>query len=463
MDSISLHQELNLEGSNFSNSEHCEGYQSMKTLKSFFLIVCLSAFSGTALSQLVTARFGTSFYAWDKFDTVGASKLITRGFQTLQLDVAEGDVSLHTYLTGAINSFGEDGTVRFSSLFLKWRNIGKAFDLNVGRVPFFAGAGNGVVDGALMKARVLDEKVTLVAYGGANVAGYLPTNTLDYLEKNLLLGGQITSTIMENTRVGVSYVNRHIKRESYWAVRPDSQFNPTPYFVEPDSRAQQTVGVDVSYDKTKRYSAYGRYDYDMNTKRSLRGQISARAYTTEKLVFTGDFIYREPFVPYNSFFTVFPMNSIREYEGGIEYLFSTSLQAFGRFAYVSYTDDNSRRLTIGANARYASVSYSGSNGYAGRLSSYYVQGMYPLFDRMFIPTVGFSYATYRLNAGVQKREESFAGSFGAVIRSLHSISLDMQVQWLRNKVANNDVRLFGKLSYWFSHDLNLFKHKEVSE
>jgi hypothetical protein len=77
--------------------------------------------------------------------------------------------------------------------------------------------------------------------------------------------------------------------------------------------------------------------------------------------------------------------------------------------------------------------------------------MYPLFEKKLIPTVGASFATYRLDRTNDERQEIFSGSVGAIVRLLSSFSFDAQVQWARNKIAENDVRAFGKISYWFNH------------
>jgi hypothetical protein len=438
----------------------------VKFFQRFLLLVSLLAVSSLTNAQLVNGRFSTSVYAWQQFDTVGVSQTLARGFQTLQLEVSQGDVSLRTSMYGATNfsqSFGNDGLIRINNLYLRWKNVEDAMDLSLGRIPVFAGVGNGTLDGALIKARGMDERVWFTAYGGANVLPDLKSMSFSDLDQKFLIGSQLITTLIPQARIGVSYVNRHIPRESYWATRPDSLFNPTTVLIVPDSRAQQAVGVDARYDQDGAYSVYSRYDYDLNSKYTLRGQFGARVQTSDQLALTGDFIYREPYVPFNSFFTVFPVSPIRELEGGIEYSVSPSYHAFGRFAYVGYVDALSRRITVGMNADYGSISYAGSSGYAGILNSFYVQGMYPLLDRTLVPTVGFSYSKYRLSEEATQDDNVFAGSFGAVVRPSSLISVDAQVQWLHNDIASHDVRLLVNVNYWFNHNFKFLQHKEASE
>ena len=47
-------------------------------------------------------------------------------------------------------------------------------------------------------------------------------------------------------------------------------------------------------------------------------------------------------------------------------------------------------------------------------------------------------------------------SLGATLRPIQAASLDVQAQWLRNRVFDNDMRLFAKLNIWLTEQLNLF-------
>jgi hypothetical protein len=353
-------------------------------------------------------------------------------------------------------SFGDEGTIRARQLFLKWSNIAKVLDLSVGRVPLFAGVGIGMVDGATARLRLYENRLSILGYGGANVSPLLKSKGFADLDKNYLAGGQITGNVAEGLKLGVSYVNRNVQRDSYTAIRPDSAYNPIAVTIVPEHKAEQIAGADVRYTYADLVTSYGRFDYDINAKRSLRGQLYARVAATGQIAFTGEFIYREPRIYYNSIFSVFPVSPSREVEGGVEYSFNSSVRAYGKLGYVRYTDVVSRRLSFGLYTEYASAGFSGANGYAGQLSSFDLQAMYPLLDRSVIPTIGFSYGTYRQNAELDARQEIYSGSLGGVFRPLPQFSLDAQVQWLRTPIAKSDVRLFAKINYWFHTNLNLF-------
>lgn len=411
----------------------------------------------TALAQEVNGRFSTSFYSWEQYTSPSTSKVIARAFQTAQFDVTEGDVSFHTSLTGAMRvngDFGEDATVRLRQLFVQAKRVGGAMDLSLGRIPIFAGVGLGIVDGIAVQSTVGQGNITLRAYGGGNVRPDLKSSGLSNLKKNFLLGGQIAGNVTDALRLGVSYVNRNIERDMYSALRADSLFNPIAIMVVPDSKAEQVVGGDLRYAQNDALSVYGRYDYDLNFKRSLRGQLHARVRVAADVSVTGEFIYREPRIQYNSFFAVFSASPSREYEGGVEYAPMTALQTYAKFAYIGFSDALSRRLTLGATWEYASLGYAWTNGYAGEISMFDVQGTYPLFERKLVPMVGVSLGSFRQNQSASPRQDLLAGTIGVVARPVPQFSFDTQVQLLQNPIASNDVRFFAKVNYWFHADLS---------
>jgi hypothetical protein len=301
---------------------------------------------------------------------------------------------------------------------------------------------------------VMQGKLVVSAYGGSNVPGSLVYDHNRDLDKNFLLGGQVTGEITRGTRFGVSYVNRRIERPDYEAVRADSLYNPVTVTVSPGSRATQLLGTSVSHAAAGLLDLYGRYDYDLNLERTRRAELNARADIIGGFTLLGNFIYREPEVPYNSWFRFFPLSPIREFEGGLEYAFAPALRASARFAYVGYEGDMSRRLTAGIAAGNFSASYSGSNGYAGELSSFYAQGAHPVMEGFLTLTASASYSTYRLSAA-SAEETMFSGALGAVVRPDAPVTVEVQGQFIDNRYVQNDVRGFLKVSYWFNHTLGV--------
>jgi len=408
-----------------------------------------------AQAQLVNGRFVTSLYTWEKFDTVNSSKTYLRGFQTVQLAVAQGDVSLNTYLQGAINTDGSVGLVRAYNLYLRWANIGKAVDVSLGRQAVYAGAANGTIDGISARLRLLKDRVTVTGFGGAAPSRDFSGVRKDYHD-NLNFGGQVVTTAIPGARVGVSYMNRREKRDPYWTLRArDSSFNAAPYYVTFQPEAEELLSGDAYYNYGELFSVYGRYDYDLNESKTARIQAGGRVNVSPEVALTADYMHRLPRVSFNSIFSAFTLNAVDEIEGGVEYSFSRLVRAFARVASVSYSDEKSARWTVGVNAGYGSASYSGSNGYAGELQSVTLQGSYPMLNNMVVPSAGLSFASYRLSPQ-DSRNDAWSVVLGATVRPSRTFSFDVQGQWMTNRVYARDLRALVKLNYWFAERLSLF-------
>lgn len=429
----------------------------MKKLVSYtlLLLVFLAAVCAVSSSQVINGRLIGSVYTFEKFDTVNVSKKFIRGFQSALLDATFSDFSIHTHfqVAGMLQKhLDEVPDYRFYYLYGQLKNIFNLADFSFGRLPYFAGVGNGTIDGGLLTLRFAENKFRLTAYGGQTTPLEYELKDWKKLKYNFTVGGQLIVNAFERTRIGVSYVNRHRERSGYWASRADSLFNPIQLYIMPTLAQEQYISGDVST-RFGSSSVHGRYDYDLNFKKTQRSQLGIRLGVCDDLSISGDFIHREPRVMYNSFFSVFDLKSVDEYELGGDYILFPDVRAFVRGAYVKYSGDRGFRYTVGLAHRYFGITYRGSTGYAGELDNASVQATYPLFENVFIPSLGFAYMTYRLdNNG--SRDEGIAGTLGATVRPWQQLSFDVQGQWLRNKIVQNDVRLFAKVNFWFTANLS---------
>lgn len=429
-----------------------------KRLTSLLMLVVF----GVALTaaQLVTGRLATSLYAWQRYDSVGVSQMTVRGFQAVQLSVAQGNVAVHTSFTGTTNvagDFGDVGRVRLYNLYLSALSLGKTLDVHAGRQYVYAGVGNGSIDGLMAQARFLEGRIRATGYVGATVPfdyTSFHTNLRDYDNH---FGGQVVTTAIPDARIGISYTNRQEdQRDPYWALRVrDSLYSPVQTLIVMEPETEELGSVDASYAYADLVEVYGRYDYDFGNERTSRAQGSVRVNVTRDLALTGDVLHRIPRIAYNSIFSAFVANAVDEVEGGVEYSFMPMVRAFGRVARISYTDEKSTRWTLGVNTGYGSMSYSGSNGYAGELQSLSLQGSYPLFDRLLVPTAGVTYASYSISKE-SERSSAFGLLLGAMVRPSSALAFDVQAQMMNNALMKHDVRVQAKLTYRFAQRLSIF-------
>lgn len=408
-------------------------------------------------AQFFQLRLVSSANAWQLQDTVGQSSKHLFGYQTVQLSLAGENLSFHTYLQG-FNDFAgplkNEGTIRFYNFYLKYTNLFEMLDLSLGRQAIFAGVGNGTIDGGLASIRLLDSRLKVLGYYGALPSPGQKFEMISDQKDNNMFGAQIIGVPVDFARVSLSYMQKNIKPETYWAIRKDSLFNPVTTEISPSSTAEQYISGDFSIDYGI-ISAYARSDFDLNQENFSRVQLFTRVKVMEPFSLTGEYIHREPRLSYNSIFWVFAYNTISEYELGAEYAICKDWQIFGKFGSVSYGDDNSNRVTLGGSMKYASASLSWNTGYGGELAALSVNAGYPLFDNKITPTIVVGYAHYKLESNAPT-SDALSGAVGAVYRPIPALSLDAQVQWIQNKIYNNDVRLFLRGSYYFSDHLNIF-------
>lgn len=427
----------------------------MNPLQRILLFLALSAFLPASVwTQLVNGRLIGSFYTFEKFDTVGVSKKFVRGFQSALFDVAYGDFTLHTHFQIAGNlqtKLDEVPDYRFFYLYGTWHNILDAAEFSLGRLPYFAGVGNGTLDGGLLRVKLWENQLKLTMYGGQTTPIEYELKGWKKLKNNFTVGGQILVTAVENARIGLSYVNRHRERSGYWATREDSLLNPVQVYIMPPVAQEQYVSGDVSY-RYDRYSAYGRYDYSLNFKKTQRGQFGVRVNATNDLTLSAEYIHREPRVLYNSFFSLFDLKPVDEFELGGDYMVNSDIRAFLRGAYVKYSGDKSLRYTVGVAHRYVGLTYRGASGYAGELLNLSLQAFYPLMENKLVPSVGLAYVSYKYD-DASGRENGFAATLGASVRPMQQVSFDLQGQFLSNRIVRSDLRLFGKVNFWFTSQL----------
>lgn len=429
----------------------------MRTLYS--IIALLLLLSATTVAQRFQARLVSSAYAWERQDSVGKSSQHLFGYQTLQMSLAGGDFSCYTYLqsfndfTGPVKN---DPLVRLYNFYFKWSNIANIGEVSLGRQAIFAGVGSGTIDGGTVGAKFFDSQLKVIGYYGLLPAPRMKAELIGDSKNNFMTGGQIVGSPTEFSHASLSYTKKQIKPDAYVAIRRDSLFNPYTIEIKPTADAEEYFSGDISVEYEEKVSGYARYDYDMLLEKMSRLQLFTRVKVLEPLSITGEYIEREPRLLYNTIFSVFTHNTLKEYEAGAEYSLPWNVQVFGKYGSVSYGDgETSQRITLGANSKHASVSFSRNIGYAGELSAASVTVGYPFCDNKITPTFMLSYARYKLSENASL-DNALSMALGVVYRPLQTLSLDAQLQWLQNKIYSNDMRLFVRASYFFSHQLGIF-------
>lgn len=428
--------------------------------RSLQFLILSTVLSSSLLAQLFQARVVTSAYAWQRQDTVGQSSDHLFGHTSLSMSLAGGDLSFHVYGNGFTDLSGpvkEESKYRLYNLYLKWTNIFDMANVSVGRQMVFAGAGNGIIDGGLASLKFLDSRLKLLGYYGTLPPPGSKAEMISDRDNNMMAGAQVVAEPFDLARVSVSYMNRKIQADPYNAYRRDSLFNPYLVEIKPTASSERYLSGDLDIEYSHLVRGYARYDYDFDTEKMARAQFFTRFRVMESLGLTGEYLQREPRVSYNSIFSVFTFNTLKEYEFGAEYVLFPSWQIFGKYGSVDYGDgESSNRVTLGVNGKYVSVSLARNVGYAGELSAASANIAYPLMGNTLTPSLLLSYAKYKLSESASTLDDALSAAVGVAYRPLPVLSVDTQVQWIQNSIYQRDVRFFVRGSFLVSEQLNIF-------
>jgi hypothetical protein len=413
------------------------------------LLVLGAALALQVQAQTVSGRLVTSFLGWERTDTAGSTQYM-RGYENVQLNLASGDFSFSTYMQGSTDfsqKMESDPQLRLFNAILQWKNIGGMADLKLGRQAIFGGVGYGTIDGALLRLRPA-HGVEASLYGGGLTPAGQKAEFLKNVDNNWQAGAHVLLYLLADTKIGLSYMNRHRETSPYEGFRLDAQNNLTPQTIDYGSRANQYGSLDVAWSRDGIW-AFGRADYDFNFERLSRAELAATYQVTDALGLTLDLAQREQTLAYNSYFRLLESEANQEAMVGIDYRVLPMITVNARFSHVAYENDAATCIALGASSKYASLMYTKDISYDGDLDGFNLQGAYPFLHGMLVPHLGVVYSSYALSEDGEKTS-TLAGVAGATVRPWNSLSCDLEAQYMTNKIYKSDIRVFARINYWFA-------------
>lgn len=431
--------------------------------------ILVFAFLTSGFSQSLNLRLNSSFYTWKRLDevpAVGTSATYTThltGYQNLAFDFNFGNKwTLGTSVQtdeDVINKNGRGFSYRFYDVYLKGSNLFNALDLKLGRQYVSGGSGRGTIDGLQFKLKLGERKeYQIVGYGG-----YLTPLAYDFqgynkkLSENYLAGGQFLYYGIKDLSVGLSYANKNRAMEPYWTTRADSLFNPIDYYVQPESQANQSAGMDLTYRLMKKHNMYGKLYYDFNTKKIYKGEVNAIFALNDKIKLSVGYDYKEPQLSVNTVFWVFNYQKYQEVQSGIDYttkLFGTDVNIYGRFGGVIYDKTNSLKFQLGLSSAAYGIGITKYTGYAGESEGAFVYLNHELVKSLLTLTSSLNYSRYNLGNYSSDKVEVFGGALGLTWRPISRFSIDAQGQLMTNEIYKTDARFLLGFNYWLFSKFN---------
>ncbi len=419
--------------------------------KIFFCSLALSLILTSAYAQNINGRFSSAIYSFERFDTINVSNNYMRAYEMLTLNINKDNYSLRTYLnyeSDLSKDLQSDPRLRFYNLYFEARKVFDVLTLKLGRQPIVNMVAGGLFDGINVDYKNGDYKVT--GYYGGNVPAYQKFELTDSWSDDFIAGGRFVTTALKDFRIGLSYINKNFKPEVYTVTRiPDPNSDPIEVLIRNKSNQYQFASAEIAYEMPETFTVNTNFDYDLNFMQASKFEILGTYDKLEKIDFDVYYNFRSPKIRYNSIFSVFDYGNTQEIEAGANYKLNTIFTITGKVANVTYTDENSQRITLGVISDYGSVTYRKNLGYAGEMDAVSLYTAYTFLEGLLTPSVGVSFTNYKLSDD-SETDNLTTVLAGFNIRPFRTLSLDVQSQYLNNKIYKDDVRLFAKLNYWFN-------------
>ncbi len=425
-------------------------------MKNIIAAVCIFL-AGTAslFPQNINGRISSSYYAYERFDSADVSANYLRAFQMLNLNVNEGKFALRTSLnfeTDLSADIKDDPRLRFYNLYLEGRDLFGIATIKLGRQPVFNNIGGGLFDGVDLTLK--KSKYKLSAYYGGNVPAYQKLDIIDNWEDNYIFGGKFSAAPVKEFQITLGYVNKNYRPEDYWAAALDTELDPVKVLIRGNSSQFQFGYVEADYEMHNVFSVSTKYEFDFNFEETSQVEFQGTyKQPLRGLNFNIYYNYREPRIRYNSIFSVFDYGNTQEIEAGADYTINKYLTVSGKFGFIEYKDENSKRISAGIILPVASLSYRKNLGYSGEMDALSLYTSHSFFEGMLTPVLGVSYVNYKLSEDDESNNLTSLMA-GTNFRPWRSLSFDLQGQFMNNKIYKNDYRLFFKINYWFNTNLN---------
>lgn len=427
----------------------------MKKILLITILMILPTFA--AYPQSINLRFNTFFYSWQRPDSLTSNGNTTktshlRSYQNLLFGLTKDKWSFNFLFQSEgdlVNRIGKGFNYRFYNMYLKGSDLFNVLDVKAGRQYVFAGVGKGPVDGIYFKIKAgKNKEYQLTGYGGFLTPDDYEFKKYSKPQDNFMAGAQFSYYGIKDLFLGLSYVNKHRKPVSYTTNRLDSLYNTQEVTIDIASPAQQLAGLDVNYAFMNKHNFYGRVYYDINLRKLYRAEVNARVQVTDNLRLSGEYLYREPQMSYNTIFWVFYHKQNQEIEGSVDYTFKNGLNVYGKVGEVIYDQAHSTRLQLGFNNPSYGLSFTRYFGYAGEsdgVSGYYYRELAP--SKLSV-TVSADFSRYGLGDYSEDKVNSFSGMLGFAYRPSAQFTIDAQGQFITNRIYKFDTRVLFGISYW---------------
>lgn len=429
------------------------------------LLVAAFLLTGSLYAQSVNFRFNNYFYGWQRIDSLSnessAKTTHLRGYQNYLLEFNSGQWSFNTLAQteeDVIKKVGRGFAYRFYNFYVKGSNLFGVLDVKLGRQNIFAGTGRGTLDGLNLKVKAgKNKEYQFSVYGGALAPYTYEFGEYPEIKNNYHFGAMFSYYGVKDLMASVSYSNKKRTPEPYTTFRADSVYNLVERTITFDGPAEQLAGIDLNYTYMLKHNFYAKAYFDIKQKKLYRAEANVRVQLNKELRGFVEYLYREPHYSYNSIFWVFNYTKNQEISGGLDYTLKNGINIYGRAGIVLYeknenstfdTKTNSVKIQAGFTHPNYGLNFTRYMGYSGEsdgVSAYFQKDVYK--DKVSA-SASVNYSNYKLGDYLVDKVNALSGQLGITYRPMPQFSIDVQGQFLINRIYKSDARCLVGFSYW---------------
>ncbi|MFC1563451.1 hypothetical protein ACFL6G_00885 [candidate division KSB1 bacterium] len=419
-----------------------------------FLSIALLFMMRSVSGQTVNGRLYSSFYSWERqvfgTDPEKYIQLYNGAIVHVREVAGNKNIAFHTYLRFGNVLSGDDLELRnklYNSYF-EWTKIKNRVDISLGRQYIWAGVGNGTLDGG--KIDVSMNRWGKMGFYFGTLAPLRESWKIDSWATSHMIGAYY-KTRLYDTDMQISWVRKDRKPVSYGSTGIYSG-----RIINASSLMAHLAGIDLSRTFNDKFTLFMRTEATVKgNKESFikndleidRFELSGDYKLNSSFMVSGQYFYRNPRQNLNSIFSIFTQSHNQEFWMNLYYYWK-SCSVFGGLAIVDYDGDDSQRYNFGFSSKYMSAGMNKYLGYSGDFDNYYFGGQLPVKNYLWLKS-NVSLGRYKLYDDAADYNNLVTSSLGVTYKPRQSMSLDIEVQNLKNELTDNDFRIFGRFSYWF--------------
>ena len=426
-------------------------------------------FSCHAEAVSLSGRFTTAAYTFEREvpDSLSAGQF--RVYQTGSLafrGIGVPQFSFQTSLRTSLDLLhraGNDPSTRLQHAHFRW--AGQRLTFTAGRQFVAAGVGVGTLDGGRATVRIR-EGATLDLYAGT-LAPLGRSRVFNGWDDGHMMGVHAVSSKVLGTTLGVSFYRRTRRVSPYLSgaglgypvsIWADRIVRNGTFEVRPNALEGQMFGLDLRRDLS-RWSLYGRLDVSaLSRARVRRGEATLR-YSDDRVTLSGEYLYRTPWTPANSIFSVFTQQPSQEGSWRGDYRFSHRFSLFGELTNLFFDGRRGVRASAGAGVLNGYVTYSLRRGHGG-VSDGIGGDLRQRLTKTVWMSAGAHVVSFRYEDGIGPRSTAFSSTLGLHVRPVKYLSFDLEAQDMAQDLRTptrlnpfpgfqHDLRFFFRASAWF--------------